>query len=236
VRPPSTSELLAAWERGLGQPSTPRALALLGAGWPETPAGELARLSIGRRDARLLELREHAFGAAVVAVATCPACAERLELSFDVAEVRTADPGLAVPLELRASGYELRFRLPDSGDLLAGGTATALLERCLLAAERDGLPAVAAELPAEVVELVEARMAEADPQADIRLALTCPACEHGWEAAFDVAAFLWSEVDAWARRTLWQVHLLARAYGWPEADVLALSPGRREFYLEAVAG
>jgi hypothetical protein len=32
------------------------------------------------------------------------------------------------------------------------------------------------------------------------------------------------------------VHALARSYGWTEADVLAISPTRRRFYLEASAG
>ena len=37
-----------------------------------------------------------------------------------------------------------------------------------------------------------------------------------------------------AKRLLMDVHLLARAYGWSEAEVLALSPARRRFYLEMV--
>ena len=39
-------------------------------------------------------------------------------------------------------------------------------------------------------------------------------------------------MHAWARRTLRDVHVLARAYGWREADVLALSPTRRQIYVE----
>ncbi len=77
-------------------------------------------------------------------------------------------------------------------------------------------------------------MAEADPLADARLALSCPACGRPWEAAFDVVAFLWGELDAWARRTFAEVHALASAYGWREADVLALSPERRRIYLDLV--
>ena len=77
-------------------------------------------------------------------------------------------------------------------------------------------------------------MGEADPQADIRLALTCSECSLEWEATFDIVTFLWTEVDGWARRTLFEVHLLASAYGWRESDILALSAPRRRFYLEAV--
>jgi hypothetical protein len=79
-------------------------------------------------------------------------------------------------------------------------------------------------------------MADADPQADVRLALDCPACGHNFLAAFDVAAYLWSEVNAWAYRLLGEVHSLASAYGWREEDILAMSPWRRRVYLEMVGG
>ncbi len=46
---------------------------------------------------------------------------------------------------------------------------------------------------------------------------------------------LWSEVESWAWRTLFDVHVLASAYGWSEAAVLALGP-RRDLYLELVKG
>ena len=42
------------------------------------------------------------------------------------------------------------------------------------------------------------------------------------------------EVQARARRLLREVDVLARAYGWTEADVLALSEQRRTAYLEIV--
>ena len=79
-------------------------------------------------------------------------------------------------------------------------------------------------------------MAAADPQADVELALSCPACGHAWPAAFDIASFLWTEVDAWARVLLHEIHALASAYGWREADILALSPRRRRAYLELIGG
>jgi hypothetical protein len=248
VRTPSTTDLLAAWEQGLDQPATRRALALLAAGCPEVPERDLARVSIGRRDAALLALRERCFGPGVVAVTACPSCGEQLELAFDVADIRSGpvvdalEPdGPGEPLELREGGYQVSFRLPDSLDVLTsverGNPAAAgdrLLERCLVAVAHQGRPAAAAALPPEVVELIEARMAEADPQADVSLALVCSACDHCFQAPFDVAAFLWREVDGWARQVLRDVHLLASAYGWRETDVLALSPWRRRFYLEAV--
>src|SRR3712207_8173915 len=49
-----------------------------------------SRESVGRRDARLLTLREWTFGPRLVSLASCPLCAERLETAFDAAEIRVA--------------------------------------------------------------------------------------------------------------------------------------------------
>jgi hypothetical protein len=86
------------------------------------------------------------------------------------------------------------------------------------------------------MELIARRMADCDPRANIELALECPACGHNWEALFDVVSFFWKEIEAWSRRVLGEVHALASAYGWTEREILALSPWRREFYLQMVSG
>jgi hypothetical protein len=51
-----------------------------------------------------------------------------------------------------------------------------------------------------------------------------------------VAALLWVEVEAGAIALVQDVHLLAAAYGWSEAEVLGLGPARRRAYLELVRG
>src|SRR5262249_27126413 len=140
---------------------------------------------------------------------------------------------------LEVDGYRVAFRLPASGDLVALSRATdraaarsMLLDRCVLEAERSGERTNAASLPEHVVAAVAAGVAAADPQADVERDLSCPACAHAWRSAFDVAGFFWQEIHAWAKSMLRSVHALARAYGWREADVLALSPTRRQIYLE----
>ncbi len=87
-----------------------------------------------------------------------------------------------------------------------------------------------------MIEAAVNALAELDPAADLRFDLVCPACGHGWEPLFDVAAFLWAAVERWALLTLRDVHQLALAYGWRESDVLALSPLRRQLYLEMAYG
>jgi hypothetical protein len=243
MRALSAAELLAAWEQGLSQTPLERALTLLRAATGEEPDA-LARLSIGQRDARLLTLRELTFGPQLVSVTTCPNCGERLEMTFGVAELRAAPEAEQTdPCALSCSGYDVLFRLPNTLDLaaLTSGADVAdarrvLLGRCLLSARRGDAEVAAGHLPPEVLEAVAGRMGEADPQADIQLALVCTRCAHRWQEAFDVGLFLWGELHAWAARTLGEVHKLARAYGWREADILALSPVRRQFYLDMIGG
>jgi hypothetical protein len=214
---------------------------LLAAACPETPREALATLSIGRRDASLLTLREWTFGPSMSSVAVCPQCGQKVELCFDVSDVR-AENALGTPeIAVAAAGYELQVRLPNSTDLSAiAGEPGAdrqrrlLFERCLIVARRDGQPATPRELPSETIDAVAERLAEADPQADVQIAISCPFCGNGWQAAFDIVTFLWSEIEAWACRVLRDVHTLASAYGWCERDILALSPARRQFYLEMV--
>src|SRR5262245_53251801 len=115
MRPLTASELLDVWERGQGQPAVGRALGLLAAACPDTPPDALARLSVGRRDARLLTLCAWTFGGRQVGLADCPGCGERLELALDLADLRVAPAAEpSGPLSVRAAGHEVHFCLPDS--------------------------------------------------------------------------------------------------------------------------
>jgi hypothetical protein len=239
------SELLEAWELGsLRGSAVERALLLLAAATGAPPAA-LADSSVGHLDAQLLDLREHVFGERLTGLVACPGCGEELEVALRVADVRAPAPQSAEPAaegqtgSLAAGGYQVGFRAVDSHDAAAAAAAAdpvaarlVLLRRCLEASDGAGRPVDPAELPSEVVEAVARRMAEADPQADVRLALTCPGCGRGFSVPFDAGSFVWAEVEGWARRALFEVHQLAAAYGWTEAEVLALGPCRRQMYLE----
>jgi len=234
----TAQELLRVWEQGLGQSPVRRALALLAVAFPETPRDQLAALSIGQRDGHLMTLREWTFGDRIESVARCPRCGESLELNFSLDDIRVPSPqGSPQDWWLEHDGYRVRYRVPNSADLDIAGACIdpaeaqqMILARCLL--ESDGPDA--ALLPETVASAVITAMAEQDPQADVQLALTCPSCRHAWSVGFDIGAFFWSEISTWARRVLWEVHRLARAYGWSEAEILALSPLRRQSYLEMV--
>jgi hypothetical protein len=238
----TATELLGTWEQGLPQPPSFRALTLLSLAGSGTPPEKLAELPLGWRDAELLRLREAAFGPRIKGMAACPMCAQELELNFNVSDIQVTLPATPpAALGLNLDGHEVRFRLPNSRDLMAlpgdgdeAGLKEWLLQRCVLEAKCDGRPTASHELPADIQQAISERMAEADPQADLRLKLTCPQCGHGWHSPIDIAAFLWGELHAWSVRLLREAHVIASTYGWPEADILAMSPWRRQAYLDLI--
>jgi hypothetical protein len=244
MRALSAPELLSIWECGSSQPPVIKALMLLTHACPETPREELAKLSIGQRDGRLLTLREWMFGQEFIGLAICPGCNSRLEVTFNSVNIKT-ETGYEQkgPLYLTLDDYEVKFRLPDSNDLISlienkdvtdGGKV--LLSRCLLEIRHNSENLSVVQLPAKVADAITECMAQADPQADVQLNLDCPACGHNWSTAFDILSFFWSEIENWARRILRDIHMLASTYGWHEADILAMSAMRRQFYLNMQEG
>ena len=231
-------ELLYIWERAQSQSPVHRALALLALAMGES-IDDLAQLSIGVRDVRLLALRESVFGNLVSATAHCPRCHETLEFDFTTDDIRVDTSVIGEPLHLEIEDYQIAFRLPNSTDLNIITAATdildvqqVLLERCVTAITLHGETLALRDIPASTMAQVSEQMAKADPQAEVKLSLTCPTCGHIWLTPFDIAAFFWAELSAWAQRTLMEVHVLAGRYGWREADILNMSAFRRRLYLQ----
>jgi hypothetical protein len=239
----SGDTLIRIWETGAQQHPIDRALTILAAALPDVPCEVRETFSVGQRDSRLLWIWEQTFGPALEGYAECPHCRERLEFRVDAAQIRVADDPSTVAGDyaLSLDGYDLQFRLLNSRDLAAAASCATLaaarhelMRRCVLQAAHDGAPIDAGELPAEVSATLAARMAECDPQAEVLLGLQCPGCGCGWQELLDIVTFLWAALAAQAHRLLRDVHVLAQAYGWREADILALSAARRQFYLEMV--
>lgn len=239
------TELLDVWEKGLNQPILHRALILLTAACPEMEPDAVAELNIGDRDTRLLQLREWMFGSRLVNTADCPHCAVHVEWESDIADlyVHPSDfPSTADDLSLQAGKYHLRFRLPNSIDIAAvldeskeGSKPDDLLKRCIVTADCAGKAYDKNRLPKRALETLGRHIEMLDPQAEIRIELTCPECSHRWKLLFDIASFLWCEINSWAERTLSTVNRLAGAYGWSEREILNLSPVRRQLYLGMVS-
>jgi hypothetical protein len=237
----SAEKILALWETARLQHALDRALTILAAGSPGAGRPALAGLTIGERDARLLELRSPVLGPRAEGFAECPRCTERVEFPLDTAAISleggtSARPPLTPGYhEIEVDGKQVRFRLPTSRDLVEVVAASdssqglrQLVEGCIFAPNE-------VNLPNDILEAVGHAMLEADPQAEILLRLTCPACGHQWELFFEIAEFFWSEISAQAQRLLREIDALARAYGWTEREILNLPAERRQTYLEMLA-
>src|SRR3977135_3151231 len=120
MQAPSASKLLAVWERARTQPMTTRMLMLLEAASPAASRQDLAKLSVGQRDARLLALREQLFGSRLTGPTSCPQCRQPLEIDIESENLQIDDQQPDRELfSATSGGYVARFRLPNSEDLSA---------------------------------------------------------------------------------------------------------------------
>jgi hypothetical protein len=235
----SANQILDLWDAGRRASAHDRPLLVLHA-VSDLPLDTLRALPLGARDARLLQVRAATFGSRLVGLTSCPACEETAELECDVEALASRTASTATDV-VDAGGMRVRVRPPNTGDVEAAAAAHSvadarrqLLERCAVIDAAAPVPVTA--LPEDVLEAIERRMADLDPLADAQLLLTCPACSTAWQAVFDISSFLWTEIEAAGARLLNDVHVLASAYGWREADILAMSPARRRAYLELARG
>jgi hypothetical protein len=240
VRAATNEMILTVWELAYGLGLAAKGLALLGLALPQRPLSELNGLSIGRRNAELLSLRAQLFGQELRSVTSCPQCDEKVELEFRVDDIRCGQPPgrAAQDITLHLERGEVLIGVPTCRDLIEieqlptqAARRRELLRRCIRARRDDSKTA---ELSPADIQAVSARLVECEPQADVRIAADCPKCEHQWSTRFDIVAFLWQEVDAWAQRILSEVHTLASYYGWSEAEIVNMSSWRRQIYLEMV--
>jgi hypothetical protein len=218
------------WERAADAPPFERAL-LLAAGSADDPLGEL--------NARMLRLRAETFGGNLNATTTCPQCTATVEFELNVQPLLD-EPDRAARHPVQRDGTRVVWRSPSLADMAAAahadGNEEVLLRRCVLEArDADGAWIEPTELPSAVRAALAQAMERADPLAEVIVNVTCAACGARFRCDVDVAEFVWAEVEARAKQVLLDVDILARAYGWTEADVLALSETRRAAYLRIVS-
>jgi hypothetical protein len=203
------------------------------------PLEAVRDLPVGDREALLLHLRRLTLGEAMPCVLRCPdpGCGERMDLDLRVSDLLISPTASGQEHhEVVLDGRKIRFRLPTGGDQeeaaeLAGidpdAAADLLLRRCVGEPPDDLPPFVAERLPG--------LMAELDPQAELTLDLTCPACGHGFSTIFDAGSHLFQELRNQELRLYREVHLLAFHYHWSEREILELPGRKRRLYLDLLS-
>ena len=176
-------------------------------------------------------------------MSACPECGSLLELKLIIEDLLGALPepdGDA--LSMTAEGYELELRLPTVADLVAaqragdvGCAAVILAAACVTSCRRDGAAVSTDSIPSSVLDDAQQRLERFDLTSE-PLELGCPDCATEWSAALDIPTLVLAELEAEGQRLLGDIHVLARAYGWSEPEVVALPPARRRRYVEMVLG
>ncbi len=236
----SEQDLLRMWEKGRGQSPVGRMLTLLEWAYPEEPREALGALSLGNRDFRLFQIRAHMFGEKFPSMEACPNCSQGVEMVLDGSIVHQQESTQSQG-QITRDGYDVNFRVPNSEDLeamvncsTAEEAKVALANRCLIASRYQNEAVTPETLPIELMGHIQQEITSLDPNAEILIDLICPDCRHGWTLLFDIATYVWTEITDYVGRLLGDIHLLARAYGWNEQEVMGLSSFRRRWYVEAV--
>jgi hypothetical protein len=224
--------------------------ALVEVGGEPVSSSMLDKLTMGDRDALLLHIRRQALGESMSAVVQCPveACAQKLDVELLVSDLLAppaSNPAREHDVEVSEDegSVVLRVRTPTVGDMEAlaepstEDALSRLLRRCVLGVrDRGGHPQ---ELPSSWpplwVERISSAIEEHDPQAEIRIAVSCAHCGQPFESVLDVADYVTREVHRRTEQLLREVHTLALFYHWSEREILDLPATRRSFYLGLLA-
>lgn len=225
----AAQDLLGAWDRLCLLPRTAhwdaRNSALLDALGVAAP-----RDTAGARQAALLEFYANNFGERLDGVATCPQCATEVELNVPVAELMSGIPAPEPVEPFDFDGVVVQWRLPGAADLAASARCADPAQGAVLLLDRISETGLTEPVRAALAR----RVVAADPFADIWFDFSCPECGASGESPLDAGEFVWARLRSTARRLLGEVDELARAYGWSEERILALTQQRRNSYLELV--
>lgn len=211
---PRVSALLDIYEQGMAASPAVRAGLLAQAG------GRDADATLGDADRAAWGFLSETIGGAHDAIVACAVCGEEVEFTLPEGFAPPdASTGPEATLRVRHKGRDFDLRLPRLSDIGARG-----LDLRRLCPDGDwsdrGFRAAC-----------EAALLEADPALKLDLLLTCGACGAEQAPAFDVTGYVWARLEQAARTTVREVALLARAYGWSEAELTAMSGARRAIYL-----
>ena len=223
-------ELLDLFDRCGSAPAIERSAALISLAYPHDDA---LRETPGRRNSRLMEIRRVNLGRRMLCLTSCRSCAQTLEIEIDTldfADHRSTALKAVEHVSVEHDGYTLNFRLPVMADIQASARSASPLIKLLTSCAIDLPREIRIDDP-ELLDKVSDAFDAADPLGCIVLETRCPACFTVTQPVLDPAGLVWHEFASLARRLEDDVHVLARAYGWRESEILDLPPARRSRYV-----
>lgn len=168
--------------------------------------------------------------------ATCSECAERFDLELELAAVPRGSAGKGFPeVEVTTSLGPRHFEAPNGRHEEAFAAQRGSEPRrsfaalCSLADDPWG---EAQRFGERDLELIDSALETISPEVADGVEATCPDCRGRTRVRIDPLTFAFPRSDMILR----DVHTIARAYHWKEADILALPSQRRQAYAALIRG
>jgi hypothetical protein len=221
--------LLSTWSDGGGSGPHRRIGNLLATLLPDVV---LEHDTLGQRNRRMLQLHAGLFDRAIEARVACTKCETQNEFAVPREEILAAPMADADAIvEMPVSGGNVRFRQPRLADIAIASTAgdpkAALIRLCSLSE--------AGELALCEADALAVHYEALDPLANISIDTPCAQCGSAISATVELADFVASDIIRLVDGLFRDIDSIASAYGWSEADILALPPDRRARYISMIA-
>ena len=232
--------LLTALDLGAHETYLGRILTMLALAHPETSREQLATWSLQDITIELLTLRTLSFGPELSGYLACPHCSARLEFTLPVPplieSIRRSTTASGERCTIGGTDFTMRtVTLADLLDASAiadlGSARKLLLASCISEAHTEKIIHEALEEPDFMRSALRA-FEDFQSGSEVVIELHCAECAKAHPVDLDLGRFVWAEVRHAANRLLREVHELATAYGWQEANIIGMSPNRRNAYLE----
>ncbi|MDD1780466.1 hypothetical protein LRP49_04555 [Enterovibrio sp. ZSDZ35] len=262
LKPLNDNQQVEIWEFASSVNAQERAIALAEAFVSITVVSKLPEWTVAGRDHLLLLAYQLQFGDAISVEGRCAECDAKNQLGFSASQILglastelynawnaqtgTIDTDVYLPRygEITVRGLQCRFRLPCMGDLRALEYAD---DPLLLFAQRVINPVDFAAIKEvfsamedsktaweQLFTDLEDAMLALEPLSIVTLNASCPECGAETAHQFDIAHQFWAQLSANVEKQLWDVHLLASAYGWSSQDILGMSPARRRRHIAMI--
>jgi hypothetical protein len=202
-------------------------------------------MTAGERVAALLQVLAAGGERALGVVLPCAACGARLEVELPAEALLSLHEQAAArggTVTVRGASGETTLRRAtgaDQAEWLRAGFAEpeaafrAMLDTLVVRADGDP-PAEPDDWTGVDAAAVDRALGEADPLVAFEAAIACPECGREEDYPVDLQALVLERLRRAQARLMEQVHRLARAYHWSEAQAMALPAWRRARYLALV--